>query len=695
MRASRSPSDARYEAVLARQVATRAPLGLLVFVGCVALSAAFEIARFPARRGWMLGFALAFWVSSAIVWGALRRRPAASIPIVLAFVNVVGVALNVYHAAVGAPVAMCVWTLTGLLGASAVLVPWGPRRQVLASLGTLASYPIHLHAGTADPLTWAAGGTYLLVVAGLSVFASSLLARYLRGDLALTAALSEREARLRSYFDLALVGTAILSPEGVSVEVNDELCRMLGRDRATLVGRPWTDVVHPEERTAAAAMLVRAAGPNGTPERRELRCLRADGAALDAIVSVRGLPGPTGAVDHAMVVVQDITDRKRAEAERERAKDQFLAAVSHELRTPLTPILAWSELLRDGRLGAEQAQVALAAVQRNARAQALLIDDLLDVSRAVTGEWRLALRPLDIVPVTRAAVDVVRSTAEAKGVALVTTLPAGAVRIAGDPQRLQQIVWNLVSNAVKFTPRGGRVDVELAPVGARARIVVRDTGEGIGAAFVPHVFEWFRQGRIGAPGRQGGLGLGLGIVRALVERHGGTVRCESPGEGAGATFTVELPLLAADLVAGEHEPPEVDHPVDVRLRGLRVLVVDDDADSNAVVRALLASCGAEVRTAVSAADALDVVRTWQPDVLVSDIAMPGDDGCALLRKLRARGGPLGRVPAVALTAFTGAADRLRVLEAGFQAHVAKPFAVSELAAVVEDAVHGRGGTGAP
>ncbi len=704
-----------YEAEISRRVTARAPLGFAVFLACVALSTVFEIARFPERRGWMSALASGFTFLVAVAWLAIRRRPAGTIPVLLLFVNVVGVALNCYHAVVGASIAMCVWTLTGLLAGSAVILPWGARSQVLACVGTLITYPLHLEVGTTDPLTWAAGGTYLLVVTSLSVFGAALFARSLRTDLRLTATLSEREARLQSYFDLSLVGAAILTPDGHPVEVNDELARMLGYSRAELGRRSWLELVHPDERASAAALIGSALGEGSAPRRRDVRFVRANGETLHGILSIRGLPGAEGAIDHVMVLVQDITDRKRAEAEREeylaraeaarcaaeeanRAKDAFLATVSHELRTPLTPILAWSGALRLGVVDPEQRSAALAAIQRNARAQARLIDDLLDVSRVISGDWRVALRPVALGAVVRGAVDVIRPAAELKGVALETSVPPLPVAVRGDPERLQQVVWNLVSNGVKFTPRGGTVAVAVERTGDRARIVVRDTGAGISSDFLPHVFERFRQGDSSTTRRHGGLGLGLAIVRALVERHGGTVYAESGGPGRGATFTVELPLLVAvapEPGSGERgrepSPEDTDAPFRVSLDGLRVLVVDDDVDSNAVVGTLLASCGAEVRTAVSTAEALAVAGRWPPDVLVSDIAMPGEDGCALLRKLRARE---GYVPAVALTAYTGKADRARVLDAGFEAYVAKPFDPTQLARAIERAAHAGPGSAA-
>ena len=689
------PERDPYEAEVVRRVAARAPVGFQFFLACLLLSAFFEMLHFPARRSWMAGFALGFVVLVVVTWVLVRRRPRWSPWLLVAFVNVVGVALNAYHAIVGAQLAMCIWTLTGLLGASAVILPWGRSWQSLACVGALLSYPVHLAAGT-DPLTWAAGGTYLLVVVSLSVFGAALFARDLRRGLQLTAALSEREARLQTYFDLALVGTAILAPDGTCRELNDELCAMLGYGRDELLGVSWVVLLHPEERDAAAGVLAEALA---APRRQEMQCVRKDGATIDAIVSLRGLPGAGGRADHVMLLVQDITERKRTEARTEaarraaedanRAKDAFLAAVSHELRTPLTPILAWAGILNE-ELPAEGTRRALAAIQRNAKAQARLIEDLLDVSRIVSGSWRLALEPVALAPLVHAALDVLRPVAEDKGVALDVALAAEPLIVRGDTERLQQVVWNLVSNAVKFTPRGGRIQVTLARDDASARLTVRDTGEGISPDFLPHVFERFRQADTSSTRRHAGLGLGLAIVRALVERHGGTVHADSPGTGRGATFTVELPLFTrARAGVADDEPARVvrDAPPHA-LGGLHVLVVDDDADSNEAVSALLAARGADVRTALSTPEALDIVGRWRPDVVVSDIAMPGEDGYALLRALRARGGPIGEVPAIALTAYAGNADRSRLLAAGFHAHVPKPFDPAQLAAVVETAAHG-------
>jgi PAS domain S-box-containing protein len=690
-----------YRIEIHRRVAARAPLGFGVFLTCVAISTLFEVVHFPERVFWMGAFAAGFALLAGASWWIIRRRPAWTIPTLVTFVNVVGVAINVYHAIVHASLAMCVWVLTALLGTAAVILPWGIANQALASIGVLFSYPLHLYLHVADPLTWGAGGTYLLILVVLSVFGASLFASSVRNTLRLRAALSEREARLQSYFDLLLVGTGILSGDGSFIEVNDELCRMFGYTRAELFNLSWRALLHPHDRAAVGALLRRTLG-GGRPERREMRCLRKDGTTIQGIVSMRGLPGSQGVIDHVMLLVQDVTEQRRVEVERERylvraeaarqqaeeanrAKDEFLATVSHELRTPLTPILAWSKMLQRGGLDDEKKSTALTAIEHGAKTQAQLIDDLLDVSRIVSGEWRLTLRPLELGPIVRAATDVVRPAAEAKGLEFEVLESADDVPVLGDPERLQQVVTNLLSNAIKFTPPEGRVTVVLERAGSSARLVVRDTGEGIEPGFLSHVFERFRQAEGSITRRHGGLGLGLAIVRTLVELHGGTVYADSPGKGHGASFTVELPLATGIVAVAPPVVADRQNALRASLGGLHVLVVDDDPGSNAVVSALLASCGGEVRTAESAPEALEIAGRWQPDVLVSDLAMPGEDGFALLRKLRARKGPLGEVPAIALTAHAGAADRLRSLAAGFQAHIAKPFDPAELAAAVEEA----------
>ncbi|MEW6267814.1 MAG: ATP-binding protein [Thermodesulfobacteriota bacterium] len=369
-----------------------------------------------------------------------------------------------------------------------------------------------------------------------------------------------------------------------------------------------------------------------------------------------------------------------------RAKDEFLAVVSHELRTPLTPILAWSSLLRQGRLDPAAIQRAIDIIDRNARVQAQLINDLLDVSRIVSGKMKLDLRAIDVGAVIEAAVDSIRPSALAKHVQLEVALAPHARPVAGDAARLQQVFWNLLSNAVKFTPEGGSVSVSLAEVDGRVEVAVTDTGEGIEPAFLPYVFERFRQQDATSTRAHGGLGLGLSIVRYLTELHGGSVAVASEGPGRGSTFRVSLPVVGGRPVRAAPAGAEVHAPrgaATVVSPGLRVLLVDDDPDTLETVGTVLATAGAEVRTAASASEATDVFEHWVPDVLVSDIGMPGEDGYSLIRRLRSlpqdRG---GRVPAVALTAYARSEDRVKLLAAGFQMHLAKPVDQAELVAVV-------------
>jgi signal transduction histidine kinase/ActR/RegA family two-component response regulator len=378
--------------------------------------------------------------------------------------------------------------------------------------------------------------------------------------------------------------------------------------------------------------------------------------------------------------------------EADRAKDAFIATVSHELRTPLSPIMTWAEVLRRGNLDDQQVRLAVEAIQRSAKAQAQLIEDLLDVSRIAAGKMRLEVRPVDLAGVIRSAIDVVQPAADAKSIRLQSVLDTRTAPVSGDGDRLQQVVWNLLANAVKFTPRGGRVTVVLERVNSHAEIAVSDTGHGIAADFLPILFERFRQGEATSARGSTGLGLGLAIVRHIVEAHGGTVHAESPGPGKGSVFTVKLPLLLISRTAGEGQRRHPTAATTFRehqpaLDGLRVLVVDDEADSNEAVRALLSSCGAEVRPATSVAQALEILGEWTPHLLVSDIGMPGEDGYALIAKVRALEDGSKRIPAIALTAHASVEDRVRVLSAGFQMHVPKPVEPAELLAAVASIRH--------
>lgn len=386
----------------------------------------------------------------------------------------------------------------------------------------------------------------------------------------------------------------------------------------------------------------------------------------------------------------------RQAEESSRLKEEFLATISHELRTPLSAILGWTRMLRLGQLSEENAVKALDTIERNARAQAQLVDDLLDVSRIVTGKLRMDVQPADPNAFIDAAVEAVRPAAEAKGVRVQKVIDTGAISIPGDPVRLQQVVWNLLSNAIKFTPRGGRVQIRSERVNSHLEIVVSDTGQGIAADFLPHVFDRFRQADQKTSRSHGGMGLGLAIVRHLVEMHGGSVRAMSDGEGHGSTFTVMLPISPVyrfDAEGGRVHPaardllPPLDNDCGDNLNGLRILVVDDEADTRELLKQGLEYCGAKVKVVGTAAEALDAVMGTVPDVLISDIGMPGVDGYELIRRVRGlppdRG---GKIPAIALTAYTRTEDRLQSLRAGYDMHVPKPVELAELVAVAATVV---------
>jgi signal transduction histidine kinase/ActR/RegA family two-component response regulator len=381
-------------------------------------------------------------------------------------------------------------------------------------------------------------------------------------------------------------------------------------------------------------------------------------------------------------------------------KDEFLATVSHELRNPLAPILTWTQLLRSGTLDAEKTNRALEVIERNVTSQAQLIDDLVDVSRVVSGKFRLDVRPIDLVPVIRAAAEAQAPAVDAKRIRLQMVLDDRAGLVSGDSERLQQVMANLISNAIKFTPKDGRVQVVLQRVESHLEVVVSDSGIGIDAEFLPHVFEPFRQGTGGSMRRHGGLGLGLSIVHHIVELHGGTITAESAGSDQGSRFMIQFPVLATARGAGEAIRR---HPIAgeslatasmARLDGVRVLVVDDEPSASEALMALFSSCGAVARVAGSATEALAVFDQWQPDVLVSDIAMPGEDGYSLIRRVRLlpveRG---GAVPAVALTAYAKIEDRVTILAAGFQMYLSKPANPNELLAVVGSLAKRRRTTG--
>lgn len=388
--------------------------------------------------------------------------------------------------------------------------------------------------------------------------------------------------------------------------------------------------------------------------------------------------------------LEELNGQLRASADQLReadlAKDNFLATISHELRNPLNAMLGWLKLLRSPQFPPDRREQALETVERNARQQAKLVDDLLDVSRIISGKMRLEVQPVSLVDAVEAAVEGVRPSAMAKDLRLDTVLDPHASIIIGDAARLQQIVWNLLTNAIKFTPKGGRIRVLLVRHESSAEVVVADNGEGMSADLLPHVFERFRQAQFGPARHHQGLGLGLSIVRHLAELHGGTVTAHSEGPGRGSTFTLRLPLSPvrpASTPSVEPAPTVSDDECPPELKGLKLLVVDDEPDARELLRAHLTRCGAEVVLASSAPEALDLVSSARPDLLISDIGMPGMDGYTLLRALRQLTPDQGgKTPAIALTAYVRTEERARAFRAGFQAHVPKPIEISELFAII-------------
>jgi PAS domain S-box-containing protein len=381
----------------------------------------------------------------------------------------------------------------------------------------------------------------------------------------------------------------------------------------------------------------------------------------------------------------------RSEAERaNRLKDEFLATISHELRNPLNAIMGWAHMMRLGKLTPANTERAVETIYRNAKSQAQLVADLLDVSRIVSGKLRLDVRTVDLISIVNAAIDSVRPAVEAKGIQLQTMLDAETGPISGDADRLQQIVWNLLTNAVKFTPKGGEIQVKVQRIDSHAEIVVSDSGVGISKEFLPYVFDRFRQADASTTRIHGGLGLGLSIVRQLVDLHGGSVNVHSEGEGQGATFTITLPFVG---VVSNQKAAEPAHPIqgdDVipleglpSLQGIKVLVVDDEADTRELICEVLKECGSEVITSCSVAEALEALEEHKPDILISDLGMPDEDGYSLISKIRALPAEHGgQIPAAALTAYARAEDRMRVLRSGFQFHLPKPVDSAELVTVV-------------
>ncbi|TAJ97536.1 MAG: PAS domain S-box protein, partial [Candidatus Manganitrophaceae bacterium] len=518
--------------------------------------------------------------------------------------------------------------------------------------------------------------------------------------------LEESETQYRLLFETNPQPMWVYEIESLAfLEVNEAALLHYGYSREEFLSMTVQDIRPPEEIPKLAkkhedvskemALGLRSAGV--------WRHRKKDGTLID--VEITRSPIRFRGKDALLILAHDITQRRQAEAEKvellareqtarqeaetaNRAKDEFLAMVSHELRTPLNAIYGWARLLQMGDLDRETIASAYETIERNAKAQAQLIDDLLDVSRIIAGKLRLDVRPIELKPVIEAAVETVQPAADAKEITLQSVFDVRIGLISGDPDRLQQVVWNLLSNAIKFTPSGGRVEVRLDRIDDSVQICVRDTGIGISREFLPYVFDRFRQAEGTSTRVHGGLGLGLAIVRHLVELHGGTVSADSPGEGRGATFRVRLPLKFAPAATdSEAKRPEGEAGTLVgpapTLDGIDILLVEDEADARALLTLILQRAGARVTPVSSVREAVDKLKQKKPDLLVSDIEMPGEDGYSLIRKVRAEEAERGEraLPSVALTAYAARADRRRALMAGFQKHIPKPVDPAGLVAV--------------
>ena len=524
---------------------------------------------------------------------------------------------------------------------------------------------------------------------------------------------SEAEARrqlayVEAIYATAPVGLCFVDTDLRYRSINERLAELNGKPVKDHIGRTLREVV--PDVADMAEPYYRRVIESGMPVLNvESSMIAGSGTVQHFIASYYPIKDGEGRVLGVNVVVMEITQRKKIENELERLllqekaaredaeaanrmRDEFLATISHELRTPLTSILGWARMLVNGKLPEKETRHALQVIVQSAQAQTRLIDDILDTSRIITGRLKLDAHPVQIERVFQAAVEVIRPSAEAKQIALTVIVDDPRCMVFGDASRLQQAIWNLLSNAVKFTHEGGRIYARLARTDCQVEISISDTGIGIEPRFLPHVFERFRQADSSSTRTYGGLGLGLAIVRHIVEMHGGTVSASSPGPGQGATFKIRFPLAASRPAQLETPPPQSEskHPMEPTprdrghtLNGVRVLVVEDDPDTLDMLKYILDNRGAEVMTAGSAQEALEALDRSKPDVLVSDVAMPDQDGFELIGRLRSRGPERGgNIPAAALTAYTREEDRQRALSAGFQSYVRKPVDPEELVAVV-------------
>ena len=503
---------------------------------------------------------------------------------------------------------------------------------------------------------------------------------------------SEYELRLITEIIPQQIWTAL--PNGETDYFNQRWQEYTGFSLEQGRKRGWKNMIHPDDLPQVSQKWNQSI-ESGDNYNIEARLRRADGKYHWFLVKARPLRNEQGEIIKWYGTNTSITRIKELEQkllqqtedliDANRLKDEFLAIVSHELRTPLNPILGWSQMLAAGRLDAEKTAMGIEIIGRNARSQAQLIEDLLDVSRILRGKLNLNKNPLDLESIIRSALTTTNLAAEAKSIQIETIYESNTLQVLGDAGRLQQVVWNLVSNAIKFTPEGGRVIVKLERVDSYAQIQVKDTGKGIDAEFLPYVFERFRQAQGDSTRQYGGLGLGLAIVRHLTELHGGTVAVSSLGEGQGATFSVKLPLTNTATEQRIDSNPINQSVRPSRFSGVKVLAVDDEPDSLDILTLVLSQEDAEVIPVTSAAEALEAFNRSTPDLIISDIGMPETDGYTLITQIRAL--PSGKdIPAIALTAYAGEIDKQHSINAGFQKHIAKPIDLQELIAAIEQLI---------
>jgi PAS domain S-box-containing protein len=516
--------------------------------------------------------------------------------------------------------------------------------------------------------------------------------------------LQESETRLKLAYKATRSGLWDWDITHNSAHVSEEYINLFGLDPSTkeITYELWLSRLHPNDRISANKAVSHTIQQQQEQYEDDFRIIHPDGIRWLAATGQVFYDAAGNAI-RMVGNVQDITDRKQAEIERDRLlqleqaaraeaeranriKDEFLAVLSHELRSPLNPILGWTKLLQTRKFDETKTAEALATIERNAKLQTQLIDDLLDVAKILRGKLSIDATPVNLAFVIESAIDTVNTAAIAKSIKLHPVLP-NIGQISGDSNRLQQIVWNLLSNAIKFTPKEGQVEIRLERVGDQAQIIVSDTGKGINHEFLPYIFESFRQEDVSVTRKYGGLGLGLAIVRQLVEAHGGTITADSPGEGLGATFTVQLPLLNVEPEIKQTD--KLPQPA-LELMGIKVLTVDDDPDARELLTVLLAEYGAQVLTVTSATEVLANLESFQPDVLVSDIGMPEVDGYSLIQQIRAltpeKG---GKIPAIALTAYARIEDSQLVISSGYQLHVTKPLDPEELVQAVVALAHSK------